>query len=110
METLLLSAPKDKDAASGLHKTFETIVANQVGPEYAIFGNVVGRIVVGMKVVVFDRARKKQAEGVVTGLTPTGRKTGHGVSRYNVLIRDLKEVRYKFPPRVNRCGVEVVAA
>jgi hypothetical protein len=105
MKTLLLSAPKDKNTASSLHRTFSTILANHVGPEYAIYGNLVGQIIAGMKVVVFERIDGRQAEGVVAGLNPTGHKTGSGVSRYDVLIRDLHEVQYTHPPQVNRCGV-----
>lgn len=105
MKTLLLSAPKDKNAATGLHRTFNSILANQIGPEYAIYGNLVGQINAGMKAVVFERVDRRQAEGVVAGLTPTGHKTGGGILRYNVLLRDLNEVSYTNPPQVNRCGV-----
>ncbi len=110
MRTLLLSAPKDKDAASGLHRPFNNILTSRVGPEYAIYRNLVGHIITGMKVVVFDRGgHGRQAEGVLAGLTLTGRKTGTGVLRYNVLIRDLNEVAYTRPPQVNRCGVGFTA-
>jgi hypothetical protein len=107
MKTLLLSAPKDKNAASGLHRTFNSILASNIGPEYAIYANLVGQISTGMKVVVFERIDRRQAEGVVTGVNPTGHKTGAGVSRYDVLIRDLHEVQYTHPAPVNRCGVAI---
>jgi hypothetical protein len=105
MRTLLLSAPQDKNTASVLHRDFGTILNTRVGPEYAIYGNLVGQIVPGMKVVVFDRATRRQAEGIVADLQPTGNSTGGGVLRYNVLIRDLSLVDYTEPPHVNRCGV-----
>jgi len=105
MKTLLLHAPKDKDAASGLHKAFDSILTNHKGPDYAIYGNLTGQISTGMKVVVFDRAGHRQAEGIVAGLNPTGHKTATGVLRYDVLIRGLSEVPYTNPQRVNRCGI-----
>jgi hypothetical protein len=49
MKTLLLSAPKDKNAASGLHRTFSTILASNIGPEYAIYANLVGQISLSTK-------------------------------------------------------------
>ncbi len=108
MKTLFLSAPKDKDAASGLHRTFNIIFENHVGPEYAIYGNLVGQIITGMKVVLFERIDKRQAEGFVAAVNQTGHKTGGGISRYDVFIRDLHEVQYTDPPHVNRCGVAVL--
>jgi hypothetical protein len=106
MKTLLLAAPKDKDTASGLHRAFNHMIANRVGPEYAIAKSLLIQIVTGMKVVVFDRAgHGRQAQGVVAGVKPTGNKTRTGMLRYNVLIRDLNEVAYTRPPNVNRYGV-----
>ena len=105
MKTLLLSAPKDKDATSALHKTFNRILERQIGPEYAIYANLAGQIVPGMKVIVFERIDRRQAEDVVASFNPTGHKTGAGVTRYDVSIRDLHEVPYSHPPSVNRCGV-----
>ena len=34
-------------------------------------------------------------------------KAGNGVQRYNVNIRNLKEVPYLYPPRVNYFGVAI---
>jgi hypothetical protein len=105
MRTLLLSAPKDKDEASLLHRTFDSILKSGVGPDYAVYGNLIGQTIPGMKVILFERVDCRQAEGFVDAVTPTGHKTGGGVSRYNVVIRDLHPVPYTHPPSVNRCGV-----
>ena len=90
------------------HKTFNSILAASTGPDYAIAKKWVVQITSGMKVVVFNRAEQKQAEGVVSGLTPTGNKTGQGLVRYDVLIRGLIKVSYTHPPQVDRFGVAVV--
>jgi hypothetical protein len=108
VKVLFLSAPKDKNTATTLHRTFSSILINHVGPEYAIYGNLVGQIIPGMKVVLFERIGRRQAEGVVASLNPSGNKTAQGISRYNVVIRNLHEVHYTNPPHVNRCGVAIV--
>ena|SRR5579872_2176502 len=108
MKTLLLSAPRDKDSASNLHRTFESILASHIGPDYAIYRNLVSEIATGMKVVVFDRTARRQAEGAVESLNATVNKTAGGVLRYNVHIRNLQVVQYTNPPNVNRCGVNIV--
>ena len=108
MRTLLLSAPKDKNTATGLHKSFSTILSNRIGPEYAIYGTLLGQISPGMKVIVFERVARRQAEGTVATIVHTGNKTGQGVRRYNISIPDLHEVQYSRPPQVNRCGVGIV--
>jgi len=107
MPTLFLSAPKVKTVqGSGFYRTFDTIVQNGVGPDYGIATSLIGRVYPGMHVVVFDRDQKRCAEGVVVAYTPTC-KAGNGVQRYNVQIRDLGEVRYTKPPKVNHFGVAV---
>jgi len=59
-----------------------------------------------MPVVVFDRDRRLQAEGTVTGYGPTS-KARNGVQRYDVSIRGLTLRPYTDPPRVNRFGVGI---
>jgi hypothetical protein len=59
-----------------------------------------------MRVVVFDRDVQRCAEGVVVNYVKT-KKAGNGVQRYNVNIRNLKEVPYVYPPRVNYFGVAI---
>jgi hypothetical protein len=107
MPTLYLSAPKDKDTASALHRDFNTIRASKVGPEYAIARKWLQQIVPGMRVVVFNRADRMQAEGSVGAVNPTGQRTAQGLLRYNVIIRDWADVSYNYPPQVDRFGVSV---
>jgi hypothetical protein len=108
MGTLLLSAPRDKDTATGLHRSFSTILNNKVGPEYAIYKNLWSQIAPGMKVVIFERLDQRQAEGTVAAISSTGKVTGNGVMRYDISIPDLHSVPYTRPPRVNHCGVAIV--
>lgn len=106
MATLFLSAPKSKTRPGTDHRDFYTILASGIGPDYGIYTNLLGHVHTGMKAVVFDRDRLKQAEGEVVNYTPT-KKAGNGVQRYHVHIRNLTEVAYTYPPRVNYFGVAV---
>jgi hypothetical protein len=109
MPTLFLSAPKIKTQhGSAFYRTFDTILLNGVGPDYGIYSNLIGQVHSGMRVVVFDRDVRRSAEGVVVNYVPTT-KAGNGVQRYNVNIRDLREVSYTNtnPPRVNYFGVAI---
>jgi len=66
MPTLYLSAPYDKSQfGSTFYKDFQTICQNGIGPDYAIYSTLIGSITPEMKVIVFDRVRKRQAEGAV---------------------------------------------
>src|SRR5882724_7871965 len=106
MPTLYLSAPFDKtqEGQTAFYKDFYRIVQNGIGPDYAIYSTLIGQIRPGLKVVLFDRVRQKQAEGKVTQVIP---KPSNRVPRYDIYIQDLTTVPYSSPPRVNRCGVEV---
>jgi hypothetical protein len=105
MSTLLLSAPKGTtQLGSGFYKDFYTILNSGVGPDYAIFANLIGHIHPGDKVIVFDRDRQLQAEGVLVKDVETG-KSPQGVQRYDVRISSLMAVPDTNPPRVNRFGV-----
>lgn len=105
MPALYLSAPYDKSQfGSAFYKDFHTILQSGIGPDYAIYSTLIGRITQGMRVVVFDRGRRLQAEGTVSHLVP---KPSNRVPRYDVHIRDLAAAHYNDPPGVNRCGVEV---
>ena len=107
MATLLLSMPKDKNFATGLHQPISTIFASGKGPDYVLSANEISRITQGMKVIVFDRP-SQQAEGIVAGVHPSGNRTRNGRLRYHVLIHNLKQTKYATPPNVNRCGVGIV--
>jgi hypothetical protein len=107
MSTLFLSAPRGKSAASTLHRTFNTILQSGVGPDYAIASKWILQISPGMKVVVFDRDDRRRAEGRLNSVATSGEKTGQGILRYHVHIRDLHTVPYADPPKVDRLGVMV---
>jgi hypothetical protein len=107
MATLLLSMPKGKNFATGLHQPISTIFASGKGPDYVLSANEISRITQGMKVIVFDRP-SQQAEGIVAGVQPSGNTTRNGRPRYHVLIHNLKQTKYANPPNVNRCGVGIV--
>jgi hypothetical protein len=106
MSTLFLLAPHSRTQPGTHRKDFYTIVANGVGPDYGISTNLMPQVGAGMPVVVFDRDRRLQAEGTVTGYAPTT-KAGNGVQRYDVSIRGLTQRPYTNPPRVNRFGVGI---
>lgn len=106
MPTLFLSAPNEKTQAGTHRKDFYVILASSVGPDYAIYANLIVRACSGMKVVVFDRNRQLQADGILSNYTPTSR-TGNNVQRYDLKLLNLTQVTYTNPPRVNRCGVAI---
>jgi len=106
MSTLYLSAPYDKSQFGGpFYKDFDTILQSSVGPDYAIYSTLIGQVSPGVRVVVFDRVRRLQAEGTVGHVVP---KPSNRVPRYDVHILGLVAVQYADPPAVNRCGVEVL--
>src|SRR4051794_31152097 len=104
--TLYLSAPKVMtQQGTNFYKDFYTILENGIGPDYAVYENLIGQVRPGIKVVVFDRGRQLCAEGVLAAVRP---KPSKRVRRYDVHISNLRQVSYTNPPRVNRCGVAVV--
>jgi hypothetical protein len=56
-------------------------------------------------VVLLDKVDKRSAEGTLAKLVDNG-KTETGMKRYDVHIKDLKEVDYK-PERLGRTGVSI---
>lgn len=106
MSTLYLLAPRSKNNSASHQKNFHAIVANGVGPDYGISAAQIGRIHIGMPVVLFDRDRALQASGTVAGWSATT-KAGNGVQRYDVAIRGFAPQQYSHPPRVNRFGVAI---
>jgi hypothetical protein len=71
MPTLFLSAPKTpSQQGSNFYKDFYTILQNRIGPDYAIFAGIATQLQPGIKVVVFDRVRQLQAEGVISAVNP----------------------------------------
>jgi hypothetical protein len=104
--TLFLLAPHSKNQPGTHYKDFYTILANGVGPDYGISSSLIQQVATGMPVIVFDRDRRLQPQGTVTGRAPTT-KAGNGVQRYDVSIHGLTLRPYTNPPRVNRFGVGV---
>ena len=54
MPTLYLDAPtgKTQQGTSTFYRTFDTIVASKVGPDYAIYSGIASQLSSGIKVVV----------------------------------------------------------
>lgn len=106
MSTLYLSAPKTRvQLASEFYRDFYTILQSGIGPDYAIYANIFAQLHPGIHVVVFDRDRRLQAEGVISAVEP---RPSNRVQRYHVHISTLTQVPYTSPPGVNRCGVALI--
>jgi hypothetical protein len=107
MPTLYLSAPGTSQA-DGDVRTFDvaTIFAEGVAPDYAVSNNLIEQVTSGMNVVVFDRNRLKQLEGILRSYSSTT-KAGNGLQRYDFHIAERRMVAYSNPPNVNHCGVGV---
>lgn len=104
MPTLILNAPSWRENEDGA-KSFQSILASGRGDGYAIASPLVSQIVPGCPVVVLNKERARRAEGTLVRLEPTS-KTDSGMQRYNVWMKDLREVPYQ-PEALNRCGVAV---
>jgi hypothetical protein len=105
MSTLVINAPKAKVIQES-KQSFEATFASGVGDGYAIAKSLFGQVSTGSGVVLLDKDQEKRAEGTLVQLVPT-EKTGNGIQRYNVHIRNLKMVPYK-PESLNRNGVAVI--
>ncbi len=104
MATLVLNAPTWREQDEGA-KSFEGILATGVGSGYAIASTLAGKLKPGSPVVLLNKDRRLRAEGTLVRLEPKGR-TGSGMQRYDVWIRDLQQTDYR-PEALNRCGVAV---
>jgi hypothetical protein len=103
--TLVIHAPKEK-VVTEQKRSFQRTLATGIGDEYAIYADLYPQICVGCRVVVLSKDERRRAEGTLVKLVPTC-KTKNGIQRYDVYIKDLKEVNYK-SERLNRCGVAVI--
>src|SRR5689334_1345206 len=85
MPTLYLHAPWDRtqQGTRAFYKDCYTILKGHIGPDYAIYGSLIGQVRPGTMAVVFDRIRHVRAEGIVSALTP---KPSKRVQRYDVHI------------------------
>jgi hypothetical protein len=105
MSALVIHAPKRKVEAEG-KRSFEETLRTGVGDGYAIARSLVKQVNPGSKVILLDKWRDLRAEGVLLQLVPT-EKTGNGIQRYDVHVKDWRSVPYK-TESVNRNGVAVI--
>lgn len=105
MSTLVINAPMAK-VEQERKQSFETTFASGLGDGYAIANGLFVRLSAGCGVVLLDKDQGKRAEGTLIELVPT-EKTGNGIQRYDVHIKNLKMVPYR-PENLNRNGVTVI--
>jgi hypothetical protein len=105
MPTLVLNAPAGK-AEQESKRSFESTLASGIGDEYAIWRSLCVQVTPGCGVILLDKDRERRAEGTLIRLDAKS-KTGSGIQRYDVYMKDLKIVPYK-PERLNRNGVAVI--
>ncbi|MGD0415532.1 MAG: hypothetical protein ABSA80_09280 [Terriglobales bacterium] len=105
MATLVINAPKAKIRQTNA-QSFETTLTSCVGDGYAIWKTLVAQVNTGSGVVLLDKDQKKRAEGTLVRLVPI-EKTGNGIQRYEVHMKNLRIVPYK-SERLNRNGVAVI--
>ena len=104
MPTLVLNVPTWREEQDGA-RSFESTMATGIGEGFAIASTLVGHVRPGIPVIVLNKQRGLRAEGFVVRLQPTV-KTGSGMQRYNVWMRDLEMKPYA-DEAVNRCGVGI---
>jgi hypothetical protein len=105
VSTLVIHTPLSKVLDEG-KRSFERTLESGVGDEYAIYQNLYERISTGSCVVLLDKDRRLRAEGSLVKLVQRSR-TKNGIQRYDVYIRNLKEVAYA-PEALNRCVISVI--
>jgi hypothetical protein len=103
--TLVIHTPRWRVDAEG-ERSFEDVLASGVGDGYAIPARLAALLSPGARVVLLCKDQRQRAEGVLERLRPTG-KTGSGMVRYEVTIRDLQTVPYE-PEALGRTGVAVI--
>ena len=105
MPTLILHAPDWRTTEDGA-KSFNQTIIDGVCSGYAIPSTIVAGVILGIKVVLLNKAKWLRAEGVLVSSSPT-EKTKSGIQRYDIKIRDVKLVTYQ-PERLGRTGVAVI--
>jgi hypothetical protein len=105
MLTLVINAPKAKTQEEN-KRSFKSTFHSGVGDEYAIWSHLVLHLVPGCKVVLLSKDEELRAEGELVELVAKS-KTGSGIQRYDVHIKNLKMVPYK-AEHLNRNGVAVI--
>jgi len=105
MSTLVMNAPRAKSEQEN-KQSFEATFESGIGDGYAISKGLFSRLSAGSGVVLLDKDQGKRAEVMLLQLVPT-EKTGNGIQRYDVHVKNLKMVPYK-PESLNRNGVTVI--
>jgi hypothetical protein len=105
MPSIVINAPRSQVEEND-KKSFDNTFKTGVGDGYAINRNLFSQIYPGCKVVLLSKDQKVRAEGELVRLVPSF-KTGNGIQRYDVYVKDFKRVPY-VPERLNRNGVAVI--
>jgi hypothetical protein len=105
MPSLVINAPRNQ-VHENKKKSFDSTFGTGVGDGYAINRNLFSQIYPGCGVVLLSKDQKLRAEGKLVKLVPSF-KTGNGIQRYDVYVKDFKRVPY-LPERLNRNGVAVI--
>ncbi len=105
MVALVINAPKEK-TQSEAKRSFRDTFEKGVGEGYAIAMNLFEQCHPSCTVVLLSKDEQKRAEGKLVALVPT-EKTGSGMQRYDVYIKELRMVPYK-SEALNRNGVAVI--
>jgi len=105
MLTLVINATKAK-VQDESKRSFASTLESGIGDEYAIWSHWVSLINPGCKVVLLSKDERLRAEGELEKLVPKS-KTGGGIQRYDVHIKNLKTVPYR-PEHLNRNGVALI--
>jgi hypothetical protein len=114
MKALVIHAPDSKVKLGA--PSFATILAQGMGPGYAIPKSWIPQLPTGSKVVVLRNnkvgplSKRERAEGVLvklgkTTIPPT--KTPQGIQRYDVYFKDYRTVTYK-PENLERWGTALI--
>jgi hypothetical protein len=106
MATLVINAPKAEIRQTNA-QSFETTFTSGVGDGYAIAKGLFAQLSAGCGVVLLDKDQRKRAEGTLVRLVRIDEKTGNGIQRYEVHMKNLRMVPYK-SERLNRNGVAVI--
>jgi len=105
MTTLVVNAPHRRAEKEGA-RSFDETFKKGVGDGYAIARSLFARLSPGCGVVLLCKDRGRRAEGTLVELKPNG-KTNSGISRYDVYMANMREVKYK-SEQLNRNGVAII--
>ncbi len=105
MPRLVINIPRSKEGAAGF-ASFDVLVrqGSGIAPGYAIGKARLAHAKASTEIVVLSKDQKRSALGTVLRINDTGKKTGSGISRYDIHVTTLRECAYE-PFPVNRHGV-----